>query len=66
MSFCLPDLSDWLVYCNHCRDDRRVNQHKERDEESGDVYYEWTCRKCDTPVLTITRAKQSERERIEQ
>jgi hypothetical protein len=52
MSFSLPDLSEWLVYCNHCREDRRVTRHEERDENTGEAYYEWTCRKCDTPVLT--------------
>ena len=59
-----PDLSDWLVYCNHCKEDRRVSQHMERDTETGEVYYEWTCRKCDTVLLTVTSAKPSERERL--
>jgi hypothetical protein len=57
-----PDLSDWLVYCNHCKEDRRVSRRIERDTEAGEVYHEWTCRKCDTALLRITRAKPSERE----
>jgi len=61
MSFPLPDLSEWLVFCNHCREDRRVDPHQERDTETGEVYYEWTCKKCDTPLLTITRASPRER-----
>jgi hypothetical protein len=50
-----------LVFCAHCKEDHRVEQHSERDAKTGELYYEWTCRKCDTPLLTITRANPRER-----
>jgi hypothetical protein len=37
MTYPLPDLSDWLVYCNHCREDRRISRHIERDTERSEV-----------------------------
>ena len=61
MNFPPPGLSDWLVFCAHCKEDHRVERHIERDVKDGEIYYEWTCKKCDTAVLTITRASPRER-----
>jgi hypothetical protein len=48
-----------LTVCLSSGDQRK--QHSERDAKTGELYYEWTCRKCDTPLLTITRASPRER-----
>jgi hypothetical protein len=64
MTFPPPDLTGWLAFCENCQDDRHVNPHDERDLETGELYYEWTCQECDSTLLTITRANPDERERM--
>jgi hypothetical protein len=34
------------------------------DDPPASRSYEWTCRKCDSVLLTVTSAKPSERERL--
>lgn len=64
MSHKPPSFEGWSAWCGECETYRPLVQHKEVNQESGEVYFEWTCAECHTDVLTIHRTDPTESERL--
>jgi hypothetical protein len=58
-----PNLDGSQAWCEIYAAPRELNRMKERDQDTGEVYYDYVCRECSSIVLNIHRTNPGEREK---